>query len=197
MIILCLVEDTRKSAKHQEAAGQWDKAAELYLWLFKVCTESTHKGPIGIDAMAVLFEFAHAVGKAADVFEKQKRDSEAAKAIRGIEKQVCEILLKSPLLGDFSSLYSVQKRSLLAQFRESGENSNFKGFDRKSTLHEKVIKDTNSLYWAYDITLSSASCNATDILDLTPLHYAVISGKKNIVERLLKDGADALLKDSL
>ena len=78
-------------------------------------------------------------------------------------------------------------------FGESSKISSFEGFDGISTLYKRVMH----MEWLFDEQNDVKLQNATDIMGLTPLHYAVILRKDSLARVLLERGADPYRADKL
>jgi len=192
--VMAVLELARKQANHHQSLQQWKEATDAYLWLFHKCKAFDSKSPFAVKATALLMETLGSVRSTIEPWEKQLQEKQDLEGLW--PKLQTELETADPDV--VSAIESVYRAEQLDGWNDApseteqtmslnGDEINplcteYKFFARQSS-HSKVF--LNSYLGPTD------NVNATDLLERTPLHYAIALRENDAVRQLLRLGADS------
>lgn len=200
-----VIELARQNAKKHELAGHWKEAGNIYRWLFERCKTFGSDDVVALSATAVLLEFFRSVTITLNVRTKEQYEQSAIDVLKELRSTITKELKEfdANVLSSLGQMYVFQGRIERSDDLKEDDwklllgdtwNSSYSsppthfGF---CELHE-IAKDGE--YYKVDNS-NAKHIYARDILNWTPLHYAVISDDESTVQKLLSIRADVYAAD--
>lgn len=200
-----VVQLAREEAKKQEWAGQFERAAEVYLWAFHACMSFGHEHTIGIKASIAMTEFIRAISITAEEREHQSHIVESSTRLKEIRSRLADVLIQSssrPVLDMLARMYDLQcrdegcdgwmlKTEAIFQSVHTLDLRNSELLCR-TELHEAVIHGEQELdhFQIHSASVYYHHLQTKDIFGWTPLHYAARLKDKKSFDTLLLSHAD-------
>lgn len=182
---LSILEHAKSVAQPYEQVGRWKESADIYRWLFRTCNGPKLPRQLRVRATAVLYEFFEMVKKQTKDYQDQKvelKDLTEIGRITSSLREELETRADKEIFKSLVRLRTIQRSSLeILGF-------DFKGFAGHSASHESAIYD-----WSFqggDFPPSMHALYKTDLLGLSPVHYAAIVGNTVAVLHLPNYGVD-------
>ena len=188
-----IIQWTRKHAQPHEQLGRWYDAGDAYLWLFRTSQAFPKQEMIANKATALLMEYLRVVMAAIKLRKDQQFDFQTIYNLDNLRMRLLKELesARQDVLERIMALYRTQHRSWKCHLVQ--ETGNIRPEDKTllqfTDMHETASKKHPEYIWV------RRSSNDRDILDWTPLHYAVITNSKWDLEELFNYRPDVNAQD--
>ncbi|KAK4247683.1 hypothetical protein C7999DRAFT_41018 [Corynascus novoguineensis] len=199
------IDWTRTHAKPLERRGHWKEASDAYLWLFR--TTKSFQGPndIAVEAATLLVEFFRAVMDALELKKAQQFEERAIEELVMIKSHLHKELVSSISHEPDAAYFRSILASLMWLYQEQRRPWKKCPFDQAFGFpenKEEVLNFTevhrgakNDQLWSSELQGVVGMVNEKDILDWTPLHYAVMHDHQTALNTLLTNRADVNARD--
>ena len=194
---------TRQQTRDHEVLKRWGMVVSVFTKLYQQCKSSRTMRPVMPKVMAVLIYLFLTVANALKTRKDQVRDDGIEELQRAKDK-VLEVLMEARssqdlpgLIQNFANLYCIQQRLDAELWEDLGldlEAGPRKASDPETSreMHELLGHPEvfSKITGAGSRGVKDIPVGERDSCEWTPLHYATVRGDNDIVENLLKSGAD-------
>jgi hypothetical protein len=174
------VNSVLRHVKSHEANGNWEEATQIYTKLLEFATKSdSARCPFKVKAVAAVVEFSRSLSLAIQLWSQQERDIELLEKLKQELIERVETSVEKDILGGLQMMYDRQNRLDGLQSLMPGtpsDGAEFPEYLGYTSLHKAIFsrkfKVTDSI---------KKYINKGDLLDWTPLHYAVVRGYQSAI----------------
>ena len=198
-----IIEWTRKHAGPHEQLGHWREATDAYMWLFRTAATFSEAEDILPKATALLAEWLNAISTSLQLRKDQHFETRDIQHLGQIRAELHASLHGQSghvgkILAGIMRLFVIQDRRPTCKWETTETLQSLNDEDEEEALFKftnlhRAAKDGDYMY--IEGKQISAEVNNKDLLDWTPLHYAVGSPSSYATRKLLEYRADVNARD--